>query len=97
MASLNTNLPPQSSHCFSESDLNVAERRRCLYIQRKDWSSQTEMAPFYFCRPLIMDITIEHFSLSYLIRNQKKRREKPSNKKSAKSRSQKNESMMDLS
>lgn len=69
---------------FSEADLNTAERRRCLTTQRKDWFSQTETSPFYFCRPLIMNITTEEFCLSLLIRSQAKRKNKPSNKRSTK-------------
>lgn len=76
---LNTSKP-----IFCEADLNTAERRRFLTTQRKDWFSQVESSPFYFCRPLIMNITIEEFCLSLLIRSQAKRKNKPSNKRSSK-------------
>lgn len=71
---------------LTEADLSMAERRRALHNQRRDWATQTEISPFYFCRPIIGNcITFEQFSLSYLIRNQEKRKDKPSNKKASSS------------
>lgn len=61
--------------------LSVAQKRRFFGKQRRDWASQTPHSPFYFCRNIILGLSIEQFNMIHVIENQEKRKDKPSNNK----------------
>ena len=89
---LNNNLNLKSLNVLS-----VAQKRRFFGKQRRDWSSQTTHSPFFFCRNIILGLSIEQFNMIHVIENQEKRKDKPSNNKRKRSSSMVKKSSTDLS